>query len=97
MLNKCQPTDSYLIEKSINTDLNIKTRRDAILKICELEKAHTLAVKKRSEEQSLGIDDVKIMDPKPPNPDLRAGTGPYPYDPGAEDSRQGTHVRKKTV
>ena len=90
MLNKCQPTDSYLIGKSINTDLNIKARRDAILKICELEKAHTLAVKKRSEEQSLGIDDAKIMDPKPPNPVIRAGAGTYPYDPGAEDSRHGT-------
>ena len=90
MFSKCQPTDSYLIGKSINTDLNIKARRDAILKICELEKAHTLAVKKRSEEQSLGIDDAKIMDPKPPNPDLRAGAGPYSYDPGAEDSRHGT-------
>ena len=96
MLNKCQPTDSYLIGKSINTDLNIKARRDAILKICELEKAHTLAVKKKRStenncvEQSLGVDDEKIMDPKPPNPDLRAGAGPYPYDPGAEDSRHGT-------
>ncbi len=94
MLNKCQPNDSYLIGKSLNTDLKIKTRRDAILKIHELEKEHTLAVKKRSaenhSEQSLGVDDEKIMDPKPPNPDLRAGAGTYPYDPGAEDSRHGT-------
>ena len=70
MLNKCQTTDSYLIGKSINTDLNIKARRDAILKICELEKAHTRAIKKRSTEnfieQSLGVDDEKVMDPKPP-------------------------------
>ncbi len=73
----------------------IKARRDAILKICELEKAHALAVKKRSEEQSLGIDDAKIMDPKPPNPDLRAGAGPYPYDPGAEDHVMAHRSAKK--
>ncbi len=39
-------------------------------------------------EQSL--EDEKIMDPKPPNLDLRAGAGPHPHDPGAEDSGHGT-------
>ena len=95
MLNQCQPTDSDLIGKSLNIDLKIKNRRDAILKICELEKAHTLAIEKRSAEsycveQSLGVDDGKIMDPKPPNPDLRAGAGPYSCDLGAEDTGHGT-------
>ena len=80
---------------SLNTELKIEVRRNAILKICELEKAHTLAIKNRSAEnnsleQSLGIDDNKIMDPKPQNPDLRAGAGPHQCDPGAEDSGHGT-------
>ena len=95
MLNQCQSTDSNLIKMSLNTELKIEVRRNAILKICELEKAHTLAIKNRktennSLEQSLGIDDKKIMDPKPQNPDLRGGAGPHPCDPGAEDSGHGT-------
>ena len=92
MLNQCQSTDSNLIKMSLNTELKIEVRRNAILKICELEKAHTLAMKKRSTEnhfieQSFGVDDEKIMDPKPPNPTLCAGAG---YGPTAEESSHGT-------
>ena len=92
MINKCQPNESNLIGTSLNTQLKPHIRREAILKICDLEKAHTLAIKEHSAEinnaeQSLGIDDEKIMDLKPPNPDLRAGAG---YHPGAEDSGHGT-------
>ena len=50
MINKCQPNESNLIGTSLNTQLKPHIRREAILKICDLEKAHTLAIKKHSAE-----------------------------------------------